>query len=142
MANDPDCMFCRIITGEAPASIVAEDELILAFMDIYPLTPGHLLVVPKDHHAKIATIPAETMAELMLTARHLAAALRATPIKTEGINIYLADGAAAGQVVSHTHVHVIPRWRGDGFRISIAGKGAPTRTELDETAAVIRSAAE
>jgi histidine triad (HIT) family protein len=142
MTTDPSCVFCRIVAGEVPASVVAEDEFVFAFMDVNPLTPGHLLVIPREHHAKIATIPSEVMSRMMTTAQRLAAALRASRVKTEGINLYLADGSAAGQEVLHSHIHVLPRWHGDGFRISVERKGRPTREELDERASVIRAAAE
>lgn len=140
MSADPTCTFCRIIAGELPASTVAEDDAVIAFMDINPVTAGHLLVVPKEHHARIATIPGEIIARMMLVGRQLTAALRASPIRTEGVNLFLADGAAAGQEVMHTHLHVIPRWAGDGFRIGRVGRPAPSRDELDRLATTIRGA--
>jgi len=140
MTKDPDCVFCRIVEGELAASVVSDEENVVAFMDINPVTPGHLLVIPKEHHAKIATVPPDTMAQVMQTGQRLTAALRASPIKTEGVNLFLADGTAAGQEVMHAHLHLIPRWHGDGLRISASYKGTPSREELDATADAIRNA--
>ncbi len=141
MANDPSCIFCRIILGELPASVVTEDDNIVAFMDINPATRGHLLVVPREHHARIATIPGTIMSHMALIGQWLAAALRASPIKTEGINLFLADGAAAGQDVMHAHLHIIPRWNGDGVHIGASYGEPPSREELDHLATTIRNAA-
>jgi diadenosine tetraphosphate (Ap4A) HIT family hydrolase len=131
------CVFCRIVAGEAPASVVFEDELTLAFMDIRPVTPGHLLVVPKLHATHLADLPADTGAAIMKAAMRCAAALRASPVETDGINLFLADGAAAGQVVFHVHMHVLPRYAGDGFRLSLHYDPPPPRAALDEQASEI-----
>ena len=141
MTTDPDCIFCKIIAGEAPAAVVARDGAAIAFMDINPITTGHLLVVPVDHHVSFGTIPGAIVSHMMLTAQWLAAALRASPIRTEGINLWLADGAAAGQEVWHAHLHVIPRWSGDGLRISARRGARPGGDELEQHAATIRAAA-
>lgn len=137
---DPSCIFCKIIAGEAPATRVHEDEAVIAFMDINPLTPGHLLVVPKEHHAFLATVPGAILSHMALVAQWLAAALRASPVATAGINLFLADGAAAGQEVLHSHLHVVPRWEGDGFRITANRGNSPSREELEGVAAEVRAA--
>ncbi len=121
--------------------MVAEDEAVIAFMDINPVTPGHLLVVPREHHASFGTIPGAVVSHMMLNAQWLSAALRASSLRTEGINLWLADGAAAGQEVWHAHLHVIPRWGGDGFRLSASRGSLPTPDELAQQAAAIRAAA-
>ncbi|MDJ0924806.1 MAG: HIT family protein [Acidimicrobiia bacterium] len=142
MNTDPSCIFCKIVAGEAPAAIVAEDEVTLAFMDINPLTPGHLLVIPREHHESIATIRGSVLSHMVLIGQWLAAALRASPeIRTEGINLYLADGSAAGQEVPHSHLHLVPRWPGDGFRIRAERTWSPGPGDLEEMAAQIRDAA-
>ncbi len=141
MTNDPDCIFCRIVAGEAPAALIHDDDAVIAFMDINPVTPGHLLVVPRQHHVAIATVPGNILSHMTVVAQWLAAALRASEIRTEGINLFLADGAAAGQEVWHSHLHVIPRWPGDGFRIAADWRGAADYDELNRQAAAIRSAA-
>lgn len=137
---DPYCIFCQIVVGQAPATFVHEDEAVVAFMDINPVTPGHLLVVPKEHHAHLATVPGAALSHMMLIAQWLAAALRASPVRSEGINLFYADGVAAGQEVFHSHLHVIPRWQGDGFRIGANRGTNPSRNELSEVAAAIRDA--
>ena len=131
------CVFCDIVADEAPRSVVAEDELTLAFMDNLPVTPGHLLVVPKNHATYLGDLPRETAGAMMQTAQRCAAALRASPLRTEGINLFLADGAAAGQEVFHAHLHVLPRFVGDGFSLDIRYDPPPARGQLDEHAAAI-----
>ena len=135
-----DCVFCRIVAGEAPASVVYRDERCLAFMDIRPVNPGHLLVVPLRHAAHLADTDAETAAHLMRVAHRLAAALRASGLRCEGVNLFLADGAAAMQEVFHVHLHVFPRWRGDGFGLRFGPDYVVRpRPELDAAADAIRS---
>lgn len=131
------CVFCRIVAGEAPASVVFEDELTLAFMDIRPVTPGHLLVVPKTHATYLADLPLDTGGAVMQSAIRCVEALRASPVETQGVNLFLADGAVAGQVVFHVHLHVLPRYVGDGFSLSLRYDRAPSRETLDEQASEI-----
>lgn len=133
-----DCIFCQIVAGEAEASIVHDDGEILAFMDIRPVTPGHLLVIPRRHAAHLADLDEATGARMFVVAQRLAAALRASGLRCEGINLFLADGEAAFQEVFHTHLHVIPRFAGDTFRISADWSVTPSRAELDAQAARIR----
>jgi histidine triad (HIT) family protein len=136
-----DCVFCGIVAGELPASRVFEDDQVLAFLDIRPVNPGHLLVVPKAHAEFLADLPPETGARVFEAARRLAAALRACGVRCEGVNLILADGEAAGQEVPHLHLHVIPRWSGDGFGFRHSGTYGrnPDRAELDEIAGRVRS---
>ncbi len=136
------CVFCAIVAGRAPASIVYRDDLCTAFMDRQPVTPGHLLVVPNRHATYLADVDEGTAGRLFQVARRLDLALRASGLRCEGVNIFLADGEAAGQEVYHVHLHVIPRFRGDGFGLRFPPEyGArPPRSELDEQANCIRSA--
>src|SRR5256885_5582618 len=115
-----DCLFCRILAGELPASFVYRDERAAAFMDIQPVNPGHLLIVPTRHAAQLADTDQETAAHLMRLAHRMAAALRASGVRCEGVNFFLADGAAAMQEVFHVHLHVFPRFAGDGFGLRFA----------------------
>lgn len=137
---DPDCPFCRIAAGQLPASLVAEDEDLLAFMDINPVTPGHLLVVPRGHYPDLASLPPELGARMFRWAQSLAAALHRSGLRCEGINFFLADGAVAFQDVFHCHLHVIPRYAGDGFFVSADWSRRPERATLDAAAARIRAA--
>jgi histidine triad (HIT) family protein len=140
-ASVPDCIFCRIVAGDAPASVVHRDDTCMAFMDIQPVNAGHLLVVPLRHAPHLADTDGETAAHLMRVAHRLAAALRASGVRCEGVNLFLADGAAAMQEVFHVHLHVFPRFRGDGFGLRFGPHYAVRpRAELDEAAAAVRSA--
>lgn len=134
--TDGSCIFCKIIAGEAAASIVYRDDHVLAFMDISPVVEGHVLVIPTHHTADLAGVTDDVGAGMFALGRRVAAALRASGLPCEGINLFLADGVAAGQTVFHSHLHVIPRVRGDGlgFRHGL-GRGRMSRLELDELAA-------
>ena len=108
-----DCVFCKIVQGQIPCDKVYEDDLVLAFLDIAPLTLGHTLIVPKEHHTSVTTLPPACSARLMEVAPRLGSALmRAT--EAGGFNLLLANGTVAGQVVPHTHLHVVPRHVDDG----------------------------
>jgi len=137
----PDCIFCKIVGREAPASIVYEDEATLAFLDIRPMTPGHTLVIPKSHAAYLEEMPEGTAGPILGTASKVAAALRRSGLRCEAVNLWLANGKEAGQVVFHVHIHVIPRFRGDGFGLRVGPDyGRITdREELETVAAKIRS---
>jgi diadenosine tetraphosphate (Ap4A) HIT family hydrolase len=135
-----DCIFCAIVAGVALASVVYEDEAVLAFLDIRPVTPGHLLVIPKRHAPFLADLDDATRARLFTVAMWLAQALRDSGLRCKGINLFLADGEAAFQEVFHTHLHVFPRFAGDSFRISADWSVHPEREELDAVAALVRTA--
>lgn len=134
------CIFCEIVAGTRPASVVYDDEITLAFMDINLVTPGHLLVIPKRHAPYLADLDESTGAHLFTIAMRLAAAIRHAPIRCEGINLFLADGEAAFQEVFHVHLHVFPRFAGDTFKIDADWSVKPPRAELDAIAAEIRGA--
>jgi histidine triad (HIT) family protein len=134
----PGCVFCAIATGETIASVVHCDEHIVAFMDIRPFTPGHLLVIPRRHSMGLADLDPQDGARLFQEAQRLAGALRRSDLPCEGVNLFLADGIAAGQEVFHVHLHVVPRTQGDGIRLH-ANWRFPPRTELDQHAAMLRS---
>lgn len=109
------CIFCKIIKGKSPVSIVYEDERVLAFPDIQPVNEGHILVVPKKHAPYLGDLDEETTLHIMRIARKIAGAIRKSKYRCEGINLFLADGDVAGQEVFHFHLHVLPRFKGDGF---------------------------
>ena len=136
-----NCVFCDILAGDLPSSIVLEDELVCAFMDIQPVNPGHVLIIPKQHTTFVADLHEETGGHMFRIAQKIAAALRRSGVKCEGVNMFLADGEAAGQEVFHVHLHVFPRFAGDGFGLRIGqeyGK-KPAREELDDAAEQIGS---
>jgi histidine triad (HIT) family protein len=135
-----DCVFCRILDGQLPASFVYRDERCAAFLDIQPVNPGHLLVVPVRHATSLADLDATAAADLMRVAHAAAAALRASNLPCEGVNFFLADGEAAMQEVFHVHLHVLPRVRGDGFGPTFSPEYStrrPERSQLDQVAAAL-----
>lgn len=108
------CIFCQIIAGEIPAEKIYEDENTLAFLDISPNNPGHTLVLPKKHFENLFDIDENTLSQLMAVVKKISLAVK-TAVQAEGINIGINNGSAAGQVVPHLHIHVIPRYANDGF---------------------------
>lgn len=134
-----DCLICAIVRGDEPSSQVYQDDTAVAFLDLRPVTPGHLMVVPRRHAVGLVDLPADTGAHLWRVAHRLAVALRRSGLRCEGVNLFLADGAAAFQEVFHVHLHVFPRYEGDGFTID-ADWRARDRAELDATAAIVRAA--
>ncbi|WP_413575499.1 HIT family protein [Bdellovibrio sp. HCB290] len=110
------CIFCQIINREAPASIVYEDDLAIAFLDIEPVSEGHVLVIPKSHHARFAEMNPKTAGHLFEVAHKILKAIQASNIPCEGANLFLTDGEIAGQEVMHSHLHIAPRIRGDKHR--------------------------
>jgi histidine triad (HIT) family protein len=138
-----NCIFCKILAGAAPASIIYQDNLVTAFMDIQPITPGHLLVIPNQHANALAEVNTEIGAQMFRVGQRMAAALRQSGLRCEGVNLFLADGEAAGQEVWHAHLHVFPRFAGDGFGLKMPPNyrgSRPAREQLDETAGKIRDA--
>jgi len=120
---DEDCIFCRIVAGELPATIVDEDERTIAFMDINPATAGHALVIPRRHSRDLGEIGAEDLAACTTAAQRLAGRVRSR-LDADGVNLLNAYGAAAWQTVFHFHIHVIPRYDGDPLRLPwIPGPG-------------------
>lgn len=140
MAATETCVFCEIIAGRAPASIVLEDELAVCFLDRQPVNPGHVLVVPRGHASGLADLDAETGMHLFALVLRVQRAIRESDLPCEGINVHVADGAVAGQEVDHVHLHVIPRVEGDSLEIAYDWSSVPTRDELDDVARRIRPA--
>ncbi len=109
------CIFCRIIANEIPCVKLYEDELVFAFLDIAPINFGHCLVIPKGHHNSSSTLPEEVSGRMVYVGSKLGVALRRA-LDYDAFNLHMADGTAAGQVVGHVHLHVVPRGVEDGFR--------------------------
>jgi histidine triad (HIT) family protein len=128
--SDPDCIFCKIVAGELPATIVDEDDRTLAFMDIAPATRGHALVIPREHTPDLLGIGAEDLTAVNLAAQRLAARIKER-LRADGVNLLNSCGAAAFQTVFHFHVHVIPRYEGDPLRLP----WVPTPGDSQEIAA-------
>lgn len=141
LAQGDSCLFCKLATGKGETSYVYSDDKCAAFMDIQPINPGHVLVVPRAHAKTIDDVDAEVAAHLMKVAVKVAKAIRASELRAEGINLLLASGEAAGQEVNHFHLHVIPRFPGDGFGMAFGPDYGirPPRHELDRLAGLIRA---
>jgi histidine triad (HIT) family protein len=134
------CIFCDILGGNAPANFVYSDELCVAFMDIRPVNPGHVLVVPRKHAVLLPELDEASVRQIFWVAQQVDAALRKTGLKCEAVNLFLADGRAAGQEVMHVHLHVMPRFLGDGhhLRFSPSYFSRTPSSELEENAELIR----
>ncbi|HJS30058.1 MAG TPA: HIT family protein [Anaerolineales bacterium] len=135
------CIFCEILAGRAEASMVYRDAEVSAFMDIQPVNPGHVLVVPNAHAADLAALDPSSGRRIFEVAQQISAAIYRSDLRSEGINLFLADGEAAGQDVFHIHLHVVPRFEGDGFGLKFGPNYAnlPTRQELDRAAGNLRA---
>ena len=126
MARDENCIFCKVIAGEVPSSRVFEDDVCVAFLDVAPIRPGHTLVVPKDHASSLSELDPEIGGHLFQAGQRVTSALYGG-LGCDGVSVFLADGAAAGQDVFHSHLHLLPRFDGDGL-------GSAFRAEEEEMA--------
>jgi histidine triad (HIT) family protein len=137
-----ECIFCDILAGIVPASRVYRDELVTAFMDIQPVNPGHVLVIPNRHAVGLADLDEAAGAQMFVVAQRVARALRQSGVRCEGVNLFLADGVTAGQEVFHVHLHVFPRFEGDGFGLRFGPhyRERPSRAALEEVAERVRAA--
>lgn len=142
-----DCIFCKIVAGTIPSIKVYEDDLVLSFMDIYPLRRGHVLTIPKLHQQQLHLLSVETRAHLMHTAARVADAVYASSIKPDAVHYMVNDGPAAEQSVPHVHMHVLPRHKGDrvNFLLRLLRKpfdmalGPVAATVLEKDAGEIRA---
>lgn len=128
-----NCIFCKIVNGDLPSSKIYEDKDLLAFLDIQPVNKGHVLIVPKQHKELMAELDDKILGRMIVLSKKVNQAMRKSEVQPEGINLFLADGKAAGQEVFHAHLHVIPRFKNDGFGF-VFPEGytdKPPRHELD-----------
>ena len=135
--SDTDCLFCKIVQGEIPATKVLEDSAAVAFMDIGPLAEGHVLLIPAGHYATLDEMPGDQAAAML---RHLPALVKAVQAATgcEGVNVLQNNGRVAHQVVMHVHFHIIPRNAGDAFHFNWPAGSYP-EGRLSELAEAIRA---
>jgi len=137
MSVSADCIFCSIVAGTAPASLVYADDAVVAFMDIRPFSEGHTLVIPKEHASGLAELDPDLGGTVFQTAQRIALALRLSDLQVDGVNLMLADGAAAMQTVFHVHIHAVPRRKGD--KLSIASRALVRRSgDLEKSAEQVR----
>ena len=135
-----DCIFCQIVARKCPASVFYEDDVVLGFMTIGPVTTGHAMVIPKQHAAYLGDMDEETGQHMWVVTQRAAAAIRKSGVRCEGVNLFLADGEAAFQEVFHLHMHVFPRYQGDPFKLVADWDVNPPREELDRVARKIKTA--
>jgi len=135
------CIFCEILGGNSPASFTYEDDTVVAFMDVQPITHGHMLVVPREHAVLMSEVNETVAMRTFRVARKLSAVVRGT-LGATGVNLFVADGETAFQDVPHFHVHVIPRYPNDGFGLTFPERYAqpPSRAALETIAAAVRAA--
>lgn len=134
--NKDDCIFCRIVAGKLPCTRIYENDEVLAFLDIGPIVKGHTLVIPKAHYETIMDVPPALLPRLIEAAQAVAAAQR-SGLNADGVNLHQANGAVAGQVVPHVHIHVIPRFDNDGHHWNWASTEYADDAERAEIAARI-----
>ncbi|HEV7942488.1 MAG TPA: HIT family protein [Solirubrobacteraceae bacterium] len=116
MNRDPDCIFCKILDGKLPSTVIDEDERTVAIMDINPATRGHALVIPRSHSRDLLEIDADDLSAVTAAAQRLAGAVKER-LRADGVNLINSCGQRAWQTVFHFHLHVIPRYEGDSMRL-------------------------
>lgn len=124
-----DCIFCKIANGQIPSKTLYEDEDFRVILDLGPATEGHALILPKEHAANLFELSEELAAKALLVAQKIAVRMKNT-LGCDGLNLVQNNGEAAGQTVSHFHVHVIPRYKNDGQNINWV-PGSPSQKELE-----------
>ena len=128
--KDVNCIFCKIANGEIPSKTLYEDDNFRVFLDLGPAAKGHALIVPKEHYANLYELPEDTAADVMRLAKKMALQIK-DKLQCDGLNLVQNNGEPAGQTVHHFHMHVIPRYKGDGQKIGWK-PGEPTQEELEE----------
>ena len=129
-----DCIFCKIIKGDIPSFTIYEDKLFKVILDRFPATPGHALIIPKEHYKDIFELPEEVAQALYPLAKEMATRIKLA-VDAEGMNIVQNNGEVAGQSVYHFHLHLVPRKAGDGITLN---KSANSATTLEEVEAVLK----
>jgi histidine triad (HIT) family protein len=137
VSRKPDCIFCQIVEGRAPSFPVDEDAGTVSFLDLFPVAEGHTLVVTRDHYENLFEAPAEALAGVATASHRVAHAIRAA-IAPDGLGVFQLNGAAAGQTVFHYHMHLVPRWHGQEFKLHSRLRG--DAAALRATAAKITAA--
>lgn len=130
-----DCLFCKIINGEVSSYKVYEDDETLAFLDINPVNKGHTLVVPKKHYKNLYETPDDVLAKLMSVVKKLATSIKGS-LDADGTNIEMHNDEIAGQLIEHTHIHIIPRFNGDN--LSLWPRKQYGEGEIEETVEKIK----
>ena len=136
MSKDSNCVFCKIVAKQIPATVVHEDGDTLAFMDLGQINPGHVLVATKAHAENVFALDDAQAAAVFRRTEHVARAIH-DAFQPQGVTLFQANGKAALQTVFHFHIHILPRWENDGMSLAWPAKNPP-REKLEEYAAKIR----
>ncbi|MGA9872274.1 MAG: HIT domain-containing protein [Rhodococcus sp. (in: high G+C Gram-positive bacteria)] len=132
------CIFCAIVAAEAPSTVVLDTEDVLAFLDIRPVTTGHVLVIPKQHFSDLDSMPPAAAAAVFAAGQRISKAMRRSDLRADGVNLVVNDGKSAFQTVFHSHLHVVPRRTGDKLRF-VAGFVTRRLRDAEGTATSIRA---
>jgi len=138
MKTRDDCIFCKIVAGSIPSSRIYEDDKAIAFMDISPLNRGHVLVAPKEHSENIFEINPDLYGHLMTVICRIAKVVKQV-VSPDGMNVMQLNGKAGNQVVPHLHIHIVPRWLGDGLTIAAWEPVMGDMAEISATGEMIKS---
>lgn len=141
VAMQESCIFCKILKEEIPSFTVYEDDLFRVILDRFPAVPGHVLIIPKLHHENIFDMPANVATSIYPLARKMARVIKEA-MGADGINVIQNNGAAAGQAVFHFHLHIVPRYMGDGVQLNSTSNGETTLEELALVAEKIKKVLE
>ena len=132
MLKDEDCIFCQIVDKKIPSQILFENDTNLAFLDIFPISNGHTIVIPKNHYNNLEDIPSGELTDLFKVVKHLSNKIY-EKLKIDGYNILQNNFSAAGQIINHFHVHIIPRRREDGKFQLLIPRAQSKEDELKKT---------
>ena len=135
--KDAECIFCKIVAGDIPSTRVYEDDTVLAFMDINPAMRGHCLVISKAHYATLPDVPNDVLGGVITAAKTVGTAV-VKALRAEGLNLIQSNGAVAGQIIDHFHMHVMPRWGGDKVDVANWEMKQGDMDDIAAAAAMIR----
>ena len=125
-----DCVFCKIIAGQVPSKKLFETEKVEAFLDAFPSTKGHSLIIPKKHYETLLEIPEEDLKEVIVVAKKVAEAI-VNATKADGFSLVQNNKEAAGQLVKHVHFHIVPRFKDDGLKLTFPSNQAEEKVLLE-----------
>lgn len=126
-----NCLFCKITTGEIECAKVYEDSDVLAFFDVFPLTKGHCLVIPKQHFENIFDISEDVLQKVSVVAKKISGKIK-TNLQADGIRLSQSNGKIAHQEIMHFHLHIIPRYENDGVSMNETGRAHPQKADFEE----------
>lgn len=135
-----NCILCMLREEKIEVTKVYEDDKVTAILDIQPINPGHILIFPNECNQYVVDVDDETLKHMMIIAKRMNKAIRDSSLKCEDVNFFMADGVSAGQEIPHCHLHVFPRFKGDGFGLKFPNDytNKPERSELIQVAEIIK----